>query len=415
MAAAAPEGSIPKAQRTGDLVTIDGAYGEGGGQILRNAVALSCIAGVPVRIHSIRANRPKGGGLRPQHSSSITLLSEIGDAHTEGNEVGSTLVSCYPKKTLWSGSTSEGTEGDVEVFRSEPGTAASTTLIAQASVPLLILLPFSSNRKKAFMLTATGGTNQTMAPPYESFDKALFPLLQRHLGIAIQSKLKKRGLVPSGGGIIELTVHRDEQLSHPPSKWELNLVNRGLVTKVTAYLWQTNMNREQEWEAIKTETTRALQMLGEFHAQTSVEEVRTPPAGKEQAIGVVFVAETDTGCFLSSDGIYERPRKCKHGSGLCENARKMVQDTIETLLLDLRLGACVDSHIQDQLIIFMALSGKSCQMLCGEVTQHTRSAMYVTTNILGARFEIKSSKEVLGESSPVSEQCNVIHSYPISS
>ena len=40
---------------------IDGAYGEGGGQILRTALALAAITGRAVRIDDIRARRPNPG------------------------------------------------------------------------------------------------------------------------------------------------------------------------------------------------------------------------------------------------------------------------------------------------------------------------------------------------------------------
>ncbi|MBI2845329.1 MAG: RNA 3'-phosphate cyclase, partial [Chloroflexi bacterium] len=37
------------------MITIDGSYGEGGGQILRTALALSAITGKPFRLEKIRA------------------------------------------------------------------------------------------------------------------------------------------------------------------------------------------------------------------------------------------------------------------------------------------------------------------------------------------------------------------------
>jgi len=46
------------------MIELDGAAGEGGGQILRTALALSMITGQPFRITRIRANRPKPGLMR---------------------------------------------------------------------------------------------------------------------------------------------------------------------------------------------------------------------------------------------------------------------------------------------------------------------------------------------------------------
>ncbi|RYG34042.1 RNA 3'-phosphate cyclase, partial [bacterium] len=37
------------------MITIDGSYGEGGGQILRTSASLAAITGQPVRIQKVRA------------------------------------------------------------------------------------------------------------------------------------------------------------------------------------------------------------------------------------------------------------------------------------------------------------------------------------------------------------------------
>jgi RNA 3'-terminal phosphate cyclase (ATP) len=43
------------------MITIDGSQGEGGGQVLRSALALALVTGKPFTITNIRAGRKKPG------------------------------------------------------------------------------------------------------------------------------------------------------------------------------------------------------------------------------------------------------------------------------------------------------------------------------------------------------------------
>ena len=70
------------------MITIDGAQGEGGGQILRSSVALSAITGTPLHIHNIRAGRKKPG-LKRQHATAVNAAAQVCDATIEGATPGS--------------------------------------------------------------------------------------------------------------------------------------------------------------------------------------------------------------------------------------------------------------------------------------------------------------------------------------
>lgn len=76
------------------MITIDGAQGEGGGQIIRTSLALALVTGQPFRIDNIRANRRKPGLLR-QHLTGVEAATQIGLAETDGAMLGSTSVTFY--------------------------------------------------------------------------------------------------------------------------------------------------------------------------------------------------------------------------------------------------------------------------------------------------------------------------------
>jgi RNA 3'-terminal phosphate cyclase (ATP) len=108
------------------MIEIDGSMGEGGGQILRSALALSVVTGTPFRITDIRANRKPKAGLRRQHVTAVRAAAEISGAQVEGDFVESRELTFRPG-TLRPGD-----------YTFDIGSAGSTTLVLQTVLPPLL-------------------------------------------------------------------------------------------------------------------------------------------------------------------------------------------------------------------------------------------------------------------------------------
>ena len=77
------------------MLVIDGSYQEGGGQIIRTALALSVLTQKPFRAVKIRQKRPKPG-LKYQHLSCIQALETLSDTRVEGSRLGSQAIEVFP-------------------------------------------------------------------------------------------------------------------------------------------------------------------------------------------------------------------------------------------------------------------------------------------------------------------------------
>jgi len=183
------------------VIVIDGAQGEGGGQVLRTALALSLRTGQPFRIENIRAKRAKPGLLR-QHLTSVQAACAISGADAEGAALGSMALTFTPGRVRG---------GD---YAFSIGTAGSTTLVLQTVLLPLLLCGEAST------VTIEGGTHNPAAPPFEFLKLAFLPLLRR-MGGHVELELLRPGFFPRGGGCIRATIEPTSHLGR------LDLEERG--------------------------------------------------------------------------------------------------------------------------------------------------------------------------------------------
>lgn len=168
------------------MITIDGSQGEGGGQILRSALALSMTTGRPFRIFNIRAGRPKPGLMR-QHLTCVQAAAAVCGGLANGASVGSQDVEFHP-----------GTIKPDE-YHFSIGSAGGTMLVLQAVLPALLRAGGGSR------VVIEGGTHNKAAPPFEFVSRVLAPLIER-AGAGVNARLERHGFYPVGGGRVVVEV-----------------------------------------------------------------------------------------------------------------------------------------------------------------------------------------------------------------
>lgn len=165
-------------------VEIDGARGEGGGQILRTSLALAVLTRRPVRLRRIRAKRSKPG-LRPQHLTSVRAIAEISQAEVHGDAIGSQELTFVP------GEVSGGT------YQFNVGTAGGTGLVLHT-----VYLPLMLRGGRPSTVTIMGGTHNDHSPCHHFLATTWRPYLAL-MGLNLQLHMRRPGFYPRGGGVIE--------------------------------------------------------------------------------------------------------------------------------------------------------------------------------------------------------------------
>ena len=310
------------------MITIDGARGEGGGQILRTALCLSLLTRTPVRFENVRAGRAKPGLLR-QHRACVQAATQIGDARVQGAELGSTAFSFHPRALRG---------GALEVHI---GSAGSALLVLQCVLPALL------GADSPTTLVLEGGTHNPWAPSFEFLERSFLPLL-RSMGAAVEIRLIRPGFFPAGGGRVEVEIQPCRALT------PLTLLERGPVRRVTATALVSALPRRVG----VTELSVLRARLGLDRDAAQLREV-TDPRGPGNAVWVEAETGPLTALFVAF-GARGRP------------AAAVAAAAADGFLAWRSRGAPVGPHLADQLLLPLALAGGGA-FRTGPLTAHTRT------------------------------------------
>ncbi len=329
------------------MIEIDGAYGEGGGQLLRLAVACSALRGVPVRVSRIRAGRPRPG-LAAQHLTAVRAVASLCQAQTEGLELGSQELTFVP--------------GPLAAARHQcqVGTAGSVTLVLQACLLPAFFCPGPVE------LTVGGGTDVKWSPPLDYLRYVLLPLLAR-LGAAATIEEHRRGYYPRGGGAVTARTTPVKGLAALRAQPSSSVQAIGGIAHVG------NLPA-----SIASRMAGAAQSVLCGRSRVEI-EVRTysGPSASGQGGAIVLWAEIN-GSRLGASCLAER--------GL--PAEQVGQWAANRLLEELNAGASLDVQAADQLLPYLALANGPSQFTVRRVSQHLATLAWLLPQVLGCQIDV---------------------------
>ena len=320
------------------MIIIDGSEGEGGGQIVRNACALSLVTGQPFRITDIRGRRSKPGLMR-QHVTAIEAACRIGNAGCDGLAIGSSEMTFTPGSV---------TAGD---YHFKVGTAGSTSLVLQTILMPLILADAPSR------LTIEGGTHNMMAPPFDFIERCFLPVINR-MGPRVEARLIRHGFYPRGGGRIEIVIE-------PAPLQRIECVERGALIDCSAAALFTGL----PFDVADRELATARNYLPEWPAEAFA--VRQLP--EDRGPGNVLMLEAR----------FEHATEIVSGFGqLGVPAERLAKQAAGRMAGYLARDAFAGPYLQDQLLLPMALAGGG-RFTSVKPSQHSLTAGDIIQRFLG--------------------------------
>jgi RNA 3'-terminal phosphate cyclase (ATP) len=326
------------------MITIDGSFGEGGGQILRTSLSLSLATGRPFRIEKIRAGRERPGLLR-QHLTAVLAAQEVGSAQVEGAALGSSALTFSPGKV-------RGGE-----YRFAVGTAGSGTLVFQTILPALLRADQPSR------ITIEGGTHNPAAPPFDFLERTFVPLINR-MGPQVRLQFERYGFYSAGGGSFCAEVAPATEIQ------PLHIGERGEIVSHRVIAVVANLPAHIAEREIET-------VCGKLNWSKDcgkTEQTRNSPGPGN--IVMIEIGSAEVTEILSAFG--------QVGVSAEKVATTAARETREYLVSK----AVAGEHLTDQLLLPLALAGAG-SFTAQKINHHARTNMAVIGEFLPVRFETR--------------------------
>lgn len=334
------------------MLAIDGAYGEGGGQILRTASALSALMKESIEINNIRANRPSPG-IRPQHYTAISCIKAICKGVAEGLSVGSSRLRFIPGKIQ---------PGE---YNFNVGTAGSIILIFQTCILASLKTP------EPITIKIIGGTDVKWAPTWDYFTNVFLPMIGK-MGVKTESELINRGYYPKGGGEAKIKIFPVRKLSN------LRL-EEGYFGKIEGIVHISNLpdhvGRRMKHAAMK------IAIKNNVRSYIQVENANSLSPGT----GITLWCKSDK-TILGATMLGEK--------GV--SAERIGEKAAHQILREIKMKATLDSNTFDQILPYMVLAENKSTCIVRELTMHAQTNMWLVNQFFKDKniFQIEEKQDV---------------------
>lgn len=344
----------------GAPLTIDGSHGEGGGALVRTALAMAALTQQPVRIANVRGGTGVPG-LNPEDLTVLRAVALCCGAEVLGGDAGSKSVSFLPTRRP------RGMNEllDISEGRDGPG-------FANALVVLNTLLPLLARTGAYSSVRAQGETYASRVLSYDYFANVTLRAARR-FGLYAVPDLGYAGFGRGSRGEVSLEVE--------PSALEgVDWHSRGSLLGVRAIVTTAELPEHV--------AARGLQHLGRLAYY----------AGFEVEADANLVPSKSPGAMVTVWGEWER------GVGGCAvmgqrgvRIEAVAQQAFEGFAAWMRTDATVDEFLADQILLLAAMAEGPTRFRTPVLTPRFLTSAWVVKQFLPIHITIRGAEGEPGE------------------
>ncbi len=346
--------------------------------MLRTACALSAVTQKPCRVFNIRKSRTKPG-LMPQHLQGIQALSELCSARLEGAELGSEEIRFYPgQKYRGKASISLGAFRQLDRVSVKIPTAGSITLVLQTLIPPIFMLHHQVVQHSPIKIIFDGGATDTFFSPTIDHFRYVFLKILEKMGGKVAINIQKRGYYPEGGAKVETTISRYQSHGNVSvSKLKsIDLTKRGNLRNILAISGASESLKDKKVAERQLQGVREVLGKLKLPIEEKAEYYQTQSPGSQICLAAEF-----ENTVIGTDNLGK----------LGKRAEDIGKEAALELLKEQKTEACLDKHLTDQIIPYLALAPGKSRVTVSEITPHCKTNIWVVEKFLEGKFEIKEN------------------------
>lgn len=331
------------------MIVIDGSYGEGGGALMRTALAMSALTQTPIRIDNVRGgtNYP---GLDAEDMLLIQALAASTSAETTGIDRASNNISFLPTRRP------HGLNMDLNAIENMRG--------ANANIVLTSLIPVLARCGMYSRVSAEGETYGHRSLSFDYFENVTLNALQK-MGLHAYPDLERAGFGREAKGRVAVEI---EPSVIEGFQWQ----DRGKMVSASALIVSSHLPKE-----IAERGASHLRRLSENAGVPMTiehDEVKSDRPGVHLTVWAMFQHGIGGSAMMGSKGV-----RVEH----------LAQAAFDELFQFLKTSETVDPFVADQILLPAAFSENGCTFSVSKLTERFTTSVWVIKQFLPIHITVK--------------------------